>query len=109
MIILGLTSPVLHKNICSWYSSDSPRQDASDEYSHDTFLWTNKKNYNRIIVKYSSLISPLFVLGSYQQGNRSACDGMQSSQSLCRSSAKTLVDAVPMSVKIWTNLHCCTG
>ena len=47
----------LHKNICCGYSLEVPQQCASNEYPHHMFLWRNKKNYPRIITKYS-LTSP---------------------------------------------------
>ena len=37
------------------YSLEVPQQGASNEYKQNMFLWTKKKNYPRIITKYSSL------------------------------------------------------
>ena len=61
MIILWSFSPVLHKNICCGYSL-VPRQGASNEYPQLMFSQRNKKNYPRIITKYSSLTSPLIIV-----------------------------------------------
>ena len=36
-----------------WYSLEVPRRGASNEYPQHMFLWKNKKNYPRIITKYS--------------------------------------------------------
>ena len=58
MIILGQFSPNLHENIYFGYSLEVPRYGASIEYPQSMLLWRNKKNYPRIIMKYS-LTCPL--------------------------------------------------
>ena len=55
MVILGQFSPVLHKNISCGYSLEMPRGGASNKHPQHMFLWRNRKNYIRIISKYSSL------------------------------------------------------
>ena len=52
MIIEGEFSSVPHKNICCWYSLESPRRGDSNEYPQHMFLWSNKQNYPLIITKY---------------------------------------------------------
>ena len=44
------------------YSLEVPHQGASNEYPQHMFLRRNKKNYPRIITKYSSLTSPLIII-----------------------------------------------
>ena len=53
VIIMGQFSPVLHKNICCGYSFEVSHWGTSNEYPQRMFLWRNKKNYPRIITKYS--------------------------------------------------------
>ena len=60
VIILGYLFLFLLKNICCGYSLEAPRRGASNEYPQHIFLLRNKKNYPRIITKYSSLTTPLF-------------------------------------------------
>ena len=43
----------IHKNICCGYSLESPWRGDSNEYPQHMFLWINKKNYLKIITKYS--------------------------------------------------------
>ena len=74
VIIMGWFSPVLHKNICCGYSLETPHRGTSNEYPQHMFLWRNKKNYPRIITKYSSLTIPLkyqyfFVPPTYGEGD----------------------------------------
>ena len=59
MMIIGKFSPILYKNICCGFSIEEPQQGASEEDPQDMLLWRNKKNYPRIIAKYSSLRSPM--------------------------------------------------
>ena len=45
-------------NICFY---GEPRRGASNEYPQHMFLWRTGENYPRIIIKYSSLTSPLLL------------------------------------------------
>ena len=49
----------LHIDKCCGYSLEAPRWGASNEYPQHASLWRNEKYYPRIIIKYSSLTSPL--------------------------------------------------
>ena len=55
----------LYKNICCGYSLEAPRRGASNEYPQHTFLWRIRENYLGIIVKYTSLTTPLTVFLLY--------------------------------------------
>ena len=59
VIIVGSFFLFLHKNICCGYSLEAPRWGASNEYPQHMFLWRTRENYPIIIIKYSSLTSPL--------------------------------------------------
>ena len=65
MIIMGQFSPILHKNICCGYSLEVPR----------LFLGRNKKNYPRIITKYSSLTIPVVYPSTGKNALFTHCDG----------------------------------
>ena len=56
MIIMGSFSPVLHENICCGYWLEAPQRGASNGYPQHMFSLRNKKNYPRIITKYSLTI-----------------------------------------------------
>ena len=52
----------LHKNICCAYSLEVPWWGTSNEYTQHTFLWGTVENYPRIIMKYSSIRTPLDIV-----------------------------------------------
>ena len=56
---MGSFFSVLDKNVPDGYSLEVLWQRASNEYPQHMLLWRNKKNYPRIITKYSSLTIPL--------------------------------------------------
>ena len=56
-------------HVCCGYSLEATLRGASNECPQHMFLWRNKKNYPRIIIKNSSLSSPMkhiyFLFGPY--------------------------------------------
>ena len=61
VIIVGYFFLFLHKNICCGYSLGASCRGASNEYPQHMFLWRTRENYPIIIIKYSSLTSPLIL------------------------------------------------